>query len=86
MFRLLNLLDLQVVPTAGSRQGSQAFYTTQDLRRYRTQVVASLRTRLGQLVRRDLHPLDCIVVGCYPTRLRFVLLFSAIHAEVALPN
>ena len=68
MFRLLNLLDLQVVPTAGICQGSQAFYTTQDLRRYRTQVVASLRTRLGQLVRRDFHPLDCIVVGCYPPR------------------
>ncbi len=68
MFRLLNLLDLQVVPTAGSRQGSQAFYTTQDLRRYRTQVVASLRTRLGQLVRRDLHPRDCMIVGCYPPR------------------
>ena len=71
MFRLLNLLDLQVVPTAGRCQGSQAFYTTQDLSRYRTQVVASLHTRLGQLVRRDLHPLDCIVVGCYPSRLRF---------------
>ena len=67
MFRLLNLLDLQVVPTAGLCQGSQAFYTTQDLRRYRTQVVASLRTRLGQLVRRDFHPLDCIVVGRYPS-------------------
>jgi len=73
MFRLLNLLDLQVVPTAGSRQGSQAFYTTQDLRRYRTQVVASLRTRLGQLVRRDLHPRDCMIVGCYPPRSRFGL-------------
>ena len=70
MFRLLNLLDLQVVPTSGIYQGSQALYTTQDLRRYRTQVVASLRTRLGQLVRRDFHPLDCIVVGCYPPRLR----------------
>jgi hypothetical protein len=77
MFRLLNLLDLQVVPTAGMCQGSQAFYTTQDLHRYRTQVVASLRTRLGQLVRRDLHPRDCIVVGCYPPRLRLGLLWDA---------
>ena len=85
MFKLLNLLDLQVVPTAGSCQGSQAFYTTQDLRRYRAQVVASLRTRLGQLVRRDFHPLDRIVVGYYPPRSRFgfpfctVLQTSPIH-------
>jgi len=78
MFGLLNLLDLQVVPTAGIRQGSQAFYTTQDLRRHRTQVVAALRTRLGQLVRRDFRPLDYIVVGCYPPRLRFGLGFSSL--------
>ena len=73
MFRLLNLLDLPVVPTAGICQGGQAFYTRQDLRRYRTQVVASLRTRLGQLVRRDFHPLDCILVGCYPPRKNSVV-------------
>jgi hypothetical protein len=70
MFRLPNLLDLQVVPTAGACQGGQAFYTTLDLRCCQAQVVASLRTRCGQLVRQDLHLLDCIVVGCYPPRLR----------------
>ena len=56
------------------RQGGQALYTTQDLRRYRTQVVASLRTRIGQLVRRDFHPQDCRLVGCYPPRLRVGLM------------
>jgi hypothetical protein len=64
-FRLLHSLGLQIAPTAKQdARGGQAVYTTHRLEGYPIQDVASLRVRLGQLTRRDLHPLDCSLVGC----------------------
>ena len=64
-FRLLHSLGLQIAPTTEHvAQGGQAVYTTHRLEGCPFQDVASLRVRYGQLTRRDLHPLDCSLVGC----------------------
>jgi len=60
MFRLPHLLDPQVAPTAEALcpLGSRAVYTTQSPCSYPTRPVVSLRACIGQLARRDFHPLD----------------------------
>jgi hypothetical protein len=64
-FRLLHSLGLQVAPTAKhNTRGGQAVYTTHSPDGYPFRDVVSLRVRYGQLTRRDLHPLDCSLVGC----------------------
>ena len=64
-FRLLHSLGLQVAPTAKhNARGGQAVYTTHRPDGYPFRDVVSLRVRHGQLTRRDLHPLDCSLVGC----------------------
>ena len=64
-FRLPHSLGLQVAPTAEHyTQGGQAVYTTHSPDGYPFRDVVSLRVRYGQLTRRDLHPLDCSLVGC----------------------
>ena len=45
-------------------RGGRAVYTTHRPGGYPFRDVASLRVRLGQLTRLDLHPLDCSLVGC----------------------
>ena len=44
--------------------GGRAVYTTHRPGGYPFRDVASLRVRLGQLTRLDLHQLDCSLVGC----------------------
>ena len=46
--------------------GGRAVYTTHRPGGYPFRDVASLRVRLGQLTRLDLHQLDCSLVGCSP--------------------
>ena len=48
--------------------GGRAVYTTHRPGGYPFRDVASLRVRLGQLTRLDLHQLDCSLVGCSPPR------------------
>jgi len=65
-FRLLHSLDLQVAPTAEHKilRAARPFTPRIARKGYPFQDVASLRVRHGQLTRRDLHPLDCSLVGC----------------------
>ncbi len=60
MFRLPHLLGPQVAPTveAQSLLGSRAVYATQRTCGYPSRTVVSLRACIGQLARRDFHPLD----------------------------
>jgi hypothetical protein len=88
IFRLLHSLGLQIAPTAKhTARGGQAVYTTHRLAGYPFQDVASLRVRHGQLTRRDLHPLDCSLVGCsgpHPVPHRFLGWPSGHHKRFPL--
>ena len=59
--------------------GGRAVYTTHRPGGYPFRDVASLRVRLGQLTRLDLHQLDCSLVGCslpHPAPRQMALLRS----------
>src|SRR5258708_2275480 len=65
MFRLPISLVPQIAPTSRPLcvVGGRAVYTTPITARWRSEAVASLRALIGQLARRDLHPLDRSLVG-----------------------
>ena len=60
MFRLPHLRGPQIAPTAEAQRllGSRAVYATQRTCGYPPRTVVSLRACIGQLARRDFHPLD----------------------------